>query len=481
MQLGRVALKGGVVTGLSQVVKVIVSMVSVIVLARLLAPEDFGLVASVGPLVAFIGILQNLGLQQAVIQRSVIDDHQLNQVFWIGTLAGLAAAALVVAAAPLAAAFYGDLRVRGIMTLSAFPMILGAVASVPLSLLSRNLRFGVLALNETLTALSSFLGALAGALLGFGYWSLVFGMVLSSVVSLVTAWVAQPYRPGKPTVRIQSDMLTFGANLTGFNLVNFLARNLDNILIARVLGLTALGYYDRAYKLLLFPLQTITWPLSRLMVPLLSRIQDDKPRLRLVFLKTNWMLGLLTMPGIAALTMTSHSVVLILFGERWMEVAPIFAWLGIAGFSQIVLSTNGWIFVAQGRTREMFLLGLWTSGTSVLSFVVGLHWGVTGVAAAYAISAYVLRIPVSVVVIGRVGPVSAGDILSIVGLFGAAAMLAYGLFRATPVTTAWQPDLVSIVWALLLNSSVAAVLVFAYEPARRLVRETLIMIRAAMT
>ncbi|RUW43783.1 lipopolysaccharide biosynthesis protein, partial [Mesorhizobium sp. M1A.F.Ca.ET.072.01.1.1] len=146
------------------------------------------------------------------------------------------------------------------------------------------------------------------------------------------------WTPSRPDLKVDGDILSFGANLTGFNLVNFFSRNLVNILIGKYSGAIELGYYDRAYKLLLFPLQNITQPLTRVMVPLLSRIHDDKARFRDLYVRTNWMLAAVTMPGIAALTLTSDQVVALLFGPRWTAVAPIFAWLGIASLTQSVSS-----------------------------------------------------------------------------------------------------------------------------------------------
>ena len=170
-------------------------------------------------------------------------------------------------------------------------------------------------------------------------------------------------------------MLRFGANLVGFGLVNFLARNLDNVLIGCFSGAAALGYYDRAYKLLLLPLYNVNAPLSRVTVPLLSRIESDKPRLRNAFLKITSQVGLVTIPGMAALVATSGETVEILFGPGWQPVAPIFAWLGLAGLVQPITWAVTWLLVAQGRTATMFRWGAYASSTAILSFAVGLRWG----------------------------------------------------------------------------------------------------------
>lgn len=469
--LGRIALRGGVFTAGAQAAKMVIQLLSVVILARLLAPEDFGLVASVGPIVAFVGLFQNLGLQQAVIQRPQIDQAQLNRVFWISALAGLVCTAAAAALSPAVSAFYGDARMTGITLAAALPLLFGSVAALPLALMNRHLQFGQLAINDVLTAMAGLVAAVAAAYAGLGYWSLVIGPAVGAVGTLLGAWWATRWQPGRPDVKVDREILSFGANLTGFNLVNFFSRNLDNILIGKFSGPIELGYYDRAYKLLLFPLQNINQPLSRLMVPLLSRIQDDKPRFRDLYLRTNWLLAAITVPGIAALTIAAEPVVSILFGERWLPVAPIFAWLGIAGLMQPVSSTTGWIFICQGKTRTMFRWGIYSALTTVLSFVVGLNWGAVGVAAAYAISGYVLRLPVLAVLMQRVGPVSSVDFLMVQALLIVAAAVAWVGYGYLPKTLVAQSNIVAAASAAILSYAVALIFMLVVPQSRRALAE----------
>ncbi|KXF75872.1 succinoglycan transporter [Paramesorhizobium deserti] len=466
-QFGRIALRGGIVTGGAQAIKMALQFLSVVILARLLAPEDFGLIASVGPIVAFVGLFQNLGLQQAVIQRKEIDQRQLNQVFWLSVLVGLCCTAVVAALAPAVAAFYGDARMTGITIAAGLPLFFGSLAALPFALMNRQLQFGQLAINDVITALAGLLTVIAAALAGMGYWSLVLGPAVSAIVALAAAWRAAKWKPDRPVLGVDSDIISFGANLTGFNIVNFFSRNLDNILIGKYSGAVELGYYDRAYKLLLFPLQNINQPLTRVMIPLLSRIQDDKARFRDIYMRTNWLLAAVTIPGIAALTLTSGQVVGLLFGERWLAVAPIFAWLGIAGLIQPISSTTGWIFICQGQTKTMFRWGIYSSLTTVLSFVVGLQWGAVGVAAAYAISGYVLRVPVLAVLMQRVGPVTAGDFLMVQGLFIISALLAWGCYQLLPGGFTQQSDLLAVILAVALNYALALALALLFPQPRR--------------
>lgn len=465
--MGRLALRGGFITAAAQVLKIIIQFLSVVVLARLLIPEDFGLIASVSPIAAFVGLFQNLGLQQAVIQRKEISEHQLNQVFWASTFIGIACTAVLTIAAPAVAAFYGDPRMTAITVATALPLFLGSLAALPLALMNRHLQFGQLALNDVISAAAGFVATAFAAWQGLGYWSLAIGPAVTAAVTLLAAWWTTRWLPGRPVLRVDGDIISFGANLTGFNLVNFFSRNLDNILVGKYSGAIELGYYDRAYKLLLFPLQNITQPLTRVMIPLMSRIQDDKARFRDVYMRTNWLLAAITMPGIAAVTCSAEPVVGLLFGQQWLPVAPIFVWLGIAGLIQPVGSTTGWIFICQGETKAMFHWGIYSSLTTVAAFVIGLKWGAIGVAAAYAISGYVLRVPVLAVMLQRVGPVSAMDFLSMQALFLVSSLLAWLGYHWLEQNGQLSSGIIAIAASLVLNYGLAFILAMLLPSSRK--------------
>jgi O-antigen/teichoic acid export membrane protein len=466
LQFGKVAVRGSLVTGVSQGIKVGLQFLSVVVMARLLLPEDFGLIAAVGPIVAFVALFQNLGLQQAIVQRRTISEAELNRSFWIMAAVGLGCTVIVAAASPLVAWFYNDPRLRNITMVAALPLLIGSMSGVPFSLLNRNLRFGRLALADVLSALFGFLAAAGSAWWGLSYWSLLIGSAVSAAVSLAAAWKWCRWAPRRPDFGIDREIMAFGANLTGFNIVNFFSRNLDNILIGRYSGAIELGYYDRAYKLLLFPIQNIVTPLSRVMVPLLARVQDDKPRFRELYLQVLWALAFVTVPGVAALIVTSGQVVDLLFGPKWAAVAPIFAWLGFAGLIQSSNNTASWIFICQGRAKTMFRWGIYGSATTIAAFFVGLPWGVAGVAAAYAISGYVLRLPVLAAIVHRTGPVSASDFLLAQSLYIGSSFLAWLAFRSLPAGLTGSSNLLAIVVAGVLSYLFAVIVTLLVPQAR---------------
>lgn len=410
--LKSIALRGGVAVGLSQAVQMAMRLVSVVALSRLLVPADFGLMAALAPLIAFVALVQGLGMQQAVIRHQALAPVQLSRIFWLTSAASLLCAALVAASAPLVAGFYRDPRLVWLTVAAAVPLVLSSLASLPVGVLNRELRFSTVAAIDAGAAVAGVLCAVIAALLGAGYWALLVATFAANATSLLASWCAARFRPGRPDFTLPDRaLLGFGANLSGFSLVNFFSRNLDNILIGRVWGPVQLGFYDRAYMLLLFPLQAVMQPIGAVMLPLLSRIETDKVQLRDVYLRTIFQVMLLIVPGMAALACASDDVIAVLFGPAWAETAPIFALLGWAGLLQPLGSSTGWLFVCQGRTREMFRWGIYGAVTTVIGFFAGLPWGAVGVAAAYTLGDYLVRSPVLYWVMGRVGPVRMRDML----------------------------------------------------------------------
>jgi len=432
-----VAVRGGLIVASSQMVKIVTQAVSVVVLSRLLDPSDFGLVAAVAPVTAFAAMVQGLGLQQAVIRHHNLPPEQLSRIFWLSVGVSLLCASLVAIAAPGLAAFYQSPQLRLLTVAAAVPLLVASVASLPQAMLSRDLRFGTLAAIDCTGAVLGLVAAVLIGLLGGGYWSLLGGTLAANTVALVGCWRAARWRPGWPARRLPDRaLLGFGANLSGFTLVNFFARNLDNVLIGRFAGAAALGFYERAYTLMLFPLQTVNGPISGVMVPLLSRIEADKPQLRAVYLQTVGQIVLLSVPGLAAATAASADVIGFLFGPKWAESAPIFAWLGLAGLVQPLGNSTGWLFIAQGQTGAMFRWGIYAAVTTIVAFAIGLHWGAVGIAAAYAISEYAVRTPVSYWYLGRIGPVRMRDFVVVQAPLLVAAALTILAYHAL-IAGAW--------------------------------------------
>lgn len=399
------ATSGALMIGVSQAVKFAVQTLSVITLSRLLQPQDFGLVAMIGPLLVFLGMFQDLGLTQAAVQRKVLTHNQASWLFWVNFGVGCALTVLLCATAPLIGAFYNDPRITTLVLAYSVFMAIGGATAQHMALLNRQMRFKALAIIEAAAFAVGFVVALIIAWISRTYWAMFFSTVTTSLLTLAAVWLKTGWIPSwpkrEPGIR---DLLTFGAGVTGFNFANFISRNLDSILIGKAWGSIQLGLYDRAYKLLLFPLQQINFPLARVMLPALSRFVDQDLRYRSAFVRTARMIVLVTQPGVLVMTLTADWMVPTLLGWQWAPAAPIFTWLGLAGLVQPYNSATGWLFVSQGRTTQFARWGFFSAAICAVAFVIGLPDGPIGVARAYAIATLALAVPMWWYA-GRSGPV----------------------------------------------------------------------------
>jgi len=422
--------------GVAQAWRVGVGFAFAVITARLLAPSDFGLIAMVATVTAFVTMIQDLGTTQAVVQRDRISAGQLNFLFCVAVGLGALLALLLAISAPAVARFFNEPRLEGLAIAFAVPIVAGGVQAIPYALLNRHMRFLDLAIIDSLATAASFVVGVGLAWQFASYWALYAGALAWALVMLAGCWVRSGFRPGKPTFDPETRaMIGFGSGITGFNLANYFSRNADNVLIGRFFGDVALGFYDRAYRLLLFPLSQIHAPIGRVMIPILSRSLSDPDRYVRSYRECVSLLLIATQPAILFATIYAEDVFRMLLGERWLSCAPIFVWLGIAGLHQVMTSTIGWLYISQGRGGGFFRIGLFGATTTVASFVAGLPWGPVGVAAAYAISDYLIRLPVIWMSAGREGPVTTRN------LYAMAAPHALATVAAAAVLLALKPGL----------------------------------------
>jgi PST family polysaccharide transporter len=438
--IGARAVKGAVLVAMSQGVKVIVTLVSTIVVARLLSPHDYGIVAMTAPVVAFLQVFQTLGLNQAMVQRPTISDAQFTAMFWMNIGASAAIAAGLVLAAPLVAAFYHEPAAGYLCAAMGATVLVTGGTLQHAALLNRGLRFGALSGIEIVTHLVTLAATAAAAYVLRSYWALWLGPFIAATVNVILLWTVSPWRPGRTSdFKGSREMLRFGADVTGFNLINFFGRNLDNVLIARVWGSIEVGLYDRAYKLMMFPLQNISNPIGRLMIPILSRVLDQPDAYRRLALNALRALFYAVLPAIAVAVASPERLVVFLLGPSWSGAAPVFFWLSLAGMTQVLTQPMGWLFVSAGRGRDYVRWGLVSSLTSVASFAVGLPWKSVGVAAAYCLSDYLIRAPFVLWWVGRASPVKTRDLVALHAPFLVNALAIWGLARVLEPRLATVP------------------------------------------
>lgn len=406
---GRTA-RSGTIMIVSQGMKFLINMASAVVLARLLTPQDYGLIAMVAVVVNFSYPFRNLGLSAATMQRAEINDKQVTTLFWVNVGLSIAAMLITGAFAPAIAWFFGEPRLIWITLAFAGGFIFGGLTVQHEALLKRQMRFVAIAANEIISMLIGTSTAIVLAWKGFGYWSLVWSQLAIGSSYAAGVWLVCRWRPGLPARNsgVRS-MLKFGRNLTGFNVLNYLARNIDNLLIGRYWGAQQLGVYARAYQLLLLPLDQIIAPIDGVAVSALSRLADNPDRYRQAYLRMLEKLAMLTMPTMALMIITSDWLVRVILGPQWIETGRIFALLGIIGIVEPVSSTMGWLLISQGRTHHILQWGLIDAFVSIASIVAGLPWGAVGVAASYAVVGICLRKPFQFWFVNRIGPVRTSE------------------------------------------------------------------------
>jgi PST family polysaccharide transporter len=394
------AIRGGAVTGLGQAAKFILRVGSTAVLARLLTPEDYGLVAMTAVVTGFAGMFKDAGLASATVQRAEITHQQISTLFWINVAAGFVIALLLALVSPAVAAFYREPRLIGIMCATAPSFIFGGLTVQHQALLRRQMRFKALAALEIFSMVPGVLLAIILAFLGYGYWSLV-GMTLgTSAFNALGAWVALPWLPGWPSRRCGvMPLVRFGGDVLGFNMANYWARQGDNLLLGWCWGPVVLGFYQRAYNLLLMPINQINAPLSAVAVPALSRAQSDPARFNRFFLNALQLAVSSTLPLVLGIAIFADEVVLLWLGRDWMECAQLFRILSIAAAVGAVTNPVGWLLVSLGHTRKYRIMGLVNSTVVVISFVIGLPYGATGVAFSYSMAMLLLTPPTWVYVL----------------------------------------------------------------------------------
>jgi PST family polysaccharide transporter len=388
------SVRGGAVTMTAQVAQFLLQTGSTVVLARLLTPHDYGLVAMVTAITAFAALFKNMGLSAATIQKVEINHRQISTLFWINVAVGFVLASILAVAAPIISWFYGEPRLTYITLALAGTFIFSGLTVQHDALLRRQMRFSALAVIETGSMVIGIITAVVLAWYGMRHWALVGLSVGTAICNAVLVWVFCGWRPCLPIRRagIRS-MLAFGGHITGFNIANYFARNFDQILLGRFCGASVLGLYSRAYSIMMLPISQIRAPLQSVATPALCHIQNDFVRYQKYYAKLISLIAFMTMPLIVFLFVCGDQTIHLLLGNQWSGAAGIFKILAIAAFIQPVVSTAGLVLVSLGQSKRYLKWGVFNSIITVASFIVGLPWGAVGVALSYAIVNYLLFLP----------------------------------------------------------------------------------------
>lgn len=427
-----------------------------VVVARALSPQEFGLMGMIGVFSGLAGLFVGLGLGMALVQRETLEDRHLSTIFWVNLACGAALTAGFAAASPAIARFYGEPLLRNLTLAVAFNFIIGSFSIVQRSMLIRNMDFRALFIIETTAAVCAGAAAVGGALAGWGTWSLVAQSLVLTTASAIMLWRLSAWRPSwSVDAAALRELWGYSSNFMGFSLLTFSDRNLDNLLIGKFIGPSALGVYARAYGLMLLPLDQVTPILTRVMFPVLSVLQRDREGVKRIYLRATRAIALVSFPMMLGLMAAARPLILTLYGEKWRGAIPLVEILCLTGLSQSLGTTVRWIYNSQGRTDLQFRWGICAFFVRSLSFVVGLNWGVLGVTVAYAASDLVLFYP-SWAIPGRLIGLSVGEAVgNVAKTFFCAATMAAAVWALGLLLPPQWPN-----WALLAAQVPSGVIVY---------------------
>lgn len=416
--------------------RTVLQTLSTVVLARLLLPEDFGLLAMVTAIAGVADLVRDFGMTGSIIQAKTMSDELWRSVLWFSVALGAVLSIIMAACAPLIAALYGEPRLVLLTLVMAPGLLLNGVAMPMQARATRDLRFGALAKIDVISAAAGVAVGIAAGFAGWGVWALIAMGGGSGMTRLVMLWLVAKPKFGRPRIRREVlPIITTGGNIFGNEFLNYAERNIDNVIIGQQLGPAVLGQYSRAYALFLLPLQQLNGPIGRVALPVLSKLRDDPERYRRYIRGAVLMIGYLTLPTYAVAAAVAPSLISLLLGDGWSQAATIFSLLSIAGFVQAITKVRGWLYITLDRSHRQFMYDLVTRPMVMAGFFLGV-WlgGVYGVAIVYGLLTLALLVPGFYFAIKGTF-VRAGDIVLPILRPAALALLAFGCaFTVTAMT-----------------------------------------------
>jgi len=377
--------------GISQLGRTTLQLAGVAIMSRLLPPADFGLLAMALVVSNLANLLKDMGLSAAVIQRDDLSPHFLDTVFWFTIGVGFSLAALILIVSPGIAYLFHQPRLIAVLAVLAINFPIGCSAATHQALMERQFLFRRLAMIEIGAALVGLVGAIVMARADFGVFSLIGQTLLGTCISTLLIWYCSQWRPARRFAREElRQIYGFSSNIVGFNIINYFARNADTMIIGNLLGAIELGFYNVAYRIMLFPVQNLSMVAGRALLPVYSRIQGDRESLGRHYLDTLGTIAAITAPLSVGVWVLRTPLILTVLGDNWLRSAEILGWFAPVSFFQSMVSTTGTVLTSVGRTDLLRKLGVANTIITIVLFVIGCRWGIVGVAAGYSVAAAIV-------------------------------------------------------------------------------------------
>lgn len=417
-----------------------------VVLARLLAPSDFGSVALVYVIYAVLATFPEAGLSDTLIRRKDNAPSHYDTAFWFMVAMSLVLWGATALAAPWIAGALDQPRLEALLVVLGVTLPLQAGMNVHEAVLRRSMLFRSMALRTLLAALAGGAVGIGMAFAGFGHWSLAGKGLVEAAAGALLTWRASPYRPGRAISRASwNELFGVARHLLLARVIDLLNTRLDSLIVGTRIGPAALGLYSAAQRMHQTMMEALFATVNRVTLPAFAQLGDEPERRQHALLRLGALCSFFSFPLFAAVALLAEPLMVLLFGEPWRGAAPMLSAFAIVGVLTSVTSFNSPMIVAAGRTDYILLLTAANGGVNAIGFWIGAQWGALGVAIAYAVRAY-LVMPLNLWLLHRTIRLPIGGYLrnlapSLAGTAAACALL-WLVRRALP--QGW-PDAVQLV------------------------------------
>lgn len=392
--LRRVAVRSAGASVAGQSANFLVGIGSVVILARLLTPADFGVVTMVTTVSLLFRSFGLNGFTELIIQRDEITDSLASNIFWINLGIGLLLTAAFAGAGSLLASFYHDPLVSNVAVWMSLTIGIGSLGYIHQGLLQRAMHFRSLAVIQFCGQSLLVIVSIVLALEGWNYWALVWGSITQTASVTAGCWLVCRWIPGKPgRVEGTGVSLSFAMHVYSHFVSTYLKSNTDNLLVGWRYGAQWLGFYKKAYDMFVLPTTQLQTPLGAVVVATLSRIRHDRDQFQRCFLRLISVLALIGMGVGADFALLGQDLFRVLLGPGWDKAGNVFALFGPGIGIMLLYNTHGWIHLSVGRPERWLRWGLLEASITIALFFVGLHWGPSGVALAWTVSFFLLVVP----------------------------------------------------------------------------------------
>ena len=354
----------------SQITTSVINFLVSIILMRLLLPSDFGKFTMVYVVFSFIHIFRDVGLSQAIIQNKNLNSSHKASAFWFHIILGLLLLLIFINAGEWVNALYGETDLQNMTFWLAIDLFIGAIGLVPIALLQKSLNFKLLFRIQIYALTISAIVGIVMAYLGYEYYSLIAKIICWTAINSIGAFIYASWKPKwRFSLNSLKELINFGIPVTGNQLLSFLVRKSDDFFIGNVIGATPLGWYNRAYALMLLPIGNITSVLQNVLLSTWSKMQDDKPSIKAMYIQVTGMIALISFPLMTFLCLFAYPIIIFVFGRQWAPMTLTLQILSIIGMIQSVSALVGMLFMVFDKNKLLFKINL-ASSIFTISFII---------------------------------------------------------------------------------------------------------------